>query len=141
MSRRRLTDVSRAQPHQAVETGGETVQVFARQADDEVGMQVDVGVLAQPAQVFLGLGDVLLAADERLHLGIEGLHADFELQAARREAQDGLFVCRADGRESVLKWRNSFVQAFEKKSRMLRQASMFRLKVRSTNLNSRNPRS
>ena len=91
-------DLVRLERDQPVEAARETGDVLARQAGDQVDVQVHVRVLAQPAEVVGGLGVVLLAADQRLHLGVEGLDADLELQRARRELGDASFS--ASGRWS-----------------------------------------
>lgn len=53
-------------------------------------MDVDAGVLTQPAQVFLEAGVVLSARDAGGDLGVEGLDTDLELEAAGRELADDL---------------------------------------------------
>ena len=54
--------------------------------------------LAQPAQVGLGARIVLLTADQRLHVGIEALHPDFELQRAGRKLHQHPGEGRRQGR-------------------------------------------
>ena len=78
-------DLMRTNRQQPVKTVGKTLQRFPRQAKDQIDMQVRVGVGQQPAQVGLGGIVVLPPGDGLLHRHVEGLHADFELQHARRE--------------------------------------------------------
>jgi hypothetical protein len=54
-------DLVRPEGQQPVETLAKACHVFARQADDQVGMQMRLTVLPQPAQVVFGAGVVLLA--------------------------------------------------------------------------------
>jgi hypothetical protein len=84
-------DFIRAQRVQAIKTGAETGQVFARQADDQIGMDVRMTVLVKSAQIVFGAVIVLLAADQRLYLRRKGLHADFKLQRAGRELLQQFF--------------------------------------------------
>ncbi len=70
-------DLVRTDPHQPIEAGPERGGILARQSDDEIGVQVRGGVCVQPAQIGLGLHIVLRPRDQRLRLGIEGLHTDF----------------------------------------------------------------
>lgn len=84
-------DFVRLERHQPVEAATEACHVLARQTDDEIHMQMRRRVLHQPGDVFFRPGIVLAPADVRLHLRIEGLYADLELQDTRRKAQDGVF--------------------------------------------------
>ena len=54
----------------------------------QVDVQVGGGMLREPADVLGRLIVVLAAAYQRLHLGVEALDADLELQRAGREAFD-----------------------------------------------------
>ena len=83
-------DLFGAQAHQVVEAAREAGHVFARQAGDQVHVQVGGGVPGQPADVLGRFFIVLAPADQRLHLGVEALDADLELQRAGREFGDGL---------------------------------------------------
>ena len=53
-----------------VKTGGKTVPAFAGQAEDQVGVQVRLAVLQQPAHVRFGARAVLPPADATLHRGV-----------------------------------------------------------------------
>jgi hypothetical protein len=77
---------------------------LARQAGDQVDVQVGVRVLAQPADVVRGLGVVLAPADQGLHLRVEALDADLELQRARRELGDGSFSASGRWSGTSSKW-------------------------------------
>ena len=44
-------DFLRTQSQQAVEAGGKTFQRFARQAGDQIGVDVDAGLLAQETEL------------------------------------------------------------------------------------------
>ena len=81
-------DLVRLQRDQPVEAGGERRQVLARQAGDQVDVQVRLRVRAQPAEVGFGGGVVLAPGDPALHGDVEGLDADLELQRAGRKARD-----------------------------------------------------
>ena len=81
-------DLMRAQRVQGVKTLGKTGQGLAGQAKDQVGVQVGLGLSHQPVQVSQGFGVVLAARDALLHLGIETLDANFELQHARWKLRD-----------------------------------------------------
>lgn len=75
---------------QTIETGGEAFEGFAGQADDEVGVEVDAGVLAEEAEVILQPFEVLATGDAGADFGIEGLDADLELEGAGWKGGDFL---------------------------------------------------
>ena len=75
----------RPQRHQPVEARREARQPFARQAHDEVRVQVCARVRPQPGEVLRELRVVLPARDVARGLVVEGLHADLQLHRARRE--------------------------------------------------------
>src|SRR3569623_722245 len=81
-------DFMRIERDQTIESRAETREVFAGQAGDEIGVEMGPRLLPQPADIMLGLLVVLTAADARLHLWIEALDADLELQRAGRKADD-----------------------------------------------------
>ena len=81
-------DLLRPQRDEPVEAAAEALEVFARQADDQVGVDVNAGLRAEEAQVVLELRVVLPAADELATSLVERLDADLELQRARRELRD-----------------------------------------------------
>ena len=81
-------DLLRAQRDEPVEAAAEALQIFARQADDEIGVDVDAGVLAEKAQVVLEANEVLSAADILRGGVVEGLDTDFELKRAGRKLGD-----------------------------------------------------
>ena len=81
-------DFVRVERRQAVEAGGETGQLLTRQASDQIGVQVGVGVPAQPGEIVHGLAVVLLATDQCLHGGVEALNPNFELQRSGRETHE-----------------------------------------------------
>jgi hypothetical protein len=81
-------DLLGPEPDQAVEPRAEGVHVFARQTDDEVGVDVYAGLGAEPSEVLLHFGVVLPAADQVGDVLVERLHADFELKRAGRESFD-----------------------------------------------------
>jgi hypothetical protein len=85
-------DLVRLQRPQLVEAFGKALHRLAGQAGDQVDVHVGVRLLGQPADVVGGLLVVLLAADQRLHRGIEALDADLELQRAGREFGDAFFA-------------------------------------------------
>ena len=79
-------DFLRAQRDEPVEAGGEALQRFAGQADDQVGVDVDAGLRrAGSAGCLSSLVVVLPAADAFGDVVVEGLDADLELQRAGRE--------------------------------------------------------
>jgi hypothetical protein len=78
----------RPQRDEPVEAGGKAVERFAGQADDEVGVDVDAGVRAEPKEILRGFCVVLAAADPSGDFLVEGLDADFELQRGGREFSD-----------------------------------------------------
>jgi hypothetical protein len=78
------------QADQTIETGGKTVEGFAGQADDEVGVEVDTGLLAEEAEIILQPIEVLASGDAGADIGMEGLDADFELEGAGGEGGDFL---------------------------------------------------
>ena len=73
-------DFMRAKRDEAIKAGGKTVETFAGQSDDEVGVKVDTGVFAEPAKVLLGFGVVLPASDAGGDFFVECLDADFKLE-------------------------------------------------------------
>ena len=77
-----------AQGNEPVEAGSEAVECFAGEADDEVGVDVDAGVVAEPAKVGFGFGVVLLSMDAGGDFGVERLDADFELDGTGWESLD-----------------------------------------------------
>jgi len=79
-------DLVRLQGEEAVEAAGEGLERFAGESRDEVGVDVDAGVVVEEAEVLLEARDVLSAADALAHLGVEGLDADLELKAAGWES-------------------------------------------------------
>lgn len=58
---------------QAVETGAETFESFAGKPDDEIGVDMDAGGLAEELEIGGGPLEILAAADAGADLGIEGL--------------------------------------------------------------------
>ena len=81
-------DLMRAQGVQGVKALGKAGQRLAGQAENQVSVQVGVRLRHQPVQVGQGFGVVLPARDALLHLGVEALDADFELQHTGRKLRD-----------------------------------------------------
>src|SRR5262249_23634759 len=73
---------------QSVEPSGKAVDAFARQSDDQIGVQINAGLVAEEVKIFFEALIILPALDEDTNLLIKGLDADFELQRAGREAGD-----------------------------------------------------
>ena len=71
----------RVNVHQFIKACGKAIYIFARQTNNQIGMDMGVGFVAYPAQVLFRLIIILLAADERLRLRIKTLNANFELDA------------------------------------------------------------
>src|SRR5207302_5350964 len=67
---------------QAIEPGPEALQGFARQSDDQVGVDVNSGLGAQKPQILLQPLTILAPLDERADFLVEGLNADLELKRA-----------------------------------------------------------
>ena len=78
----------RGQRVQPVKTVGKTLQGFARQAKNQVGVHMGMATADQPAQVVGGFLVVLLAGNALLHLGVEALNTNFKLQRAGRKLRN-----------------------------------------------------
>ncbi len=78
------------QRNKAIKTGGKAREVFAGEADDQIGVDMDAGLLAQESQVGREAVIVLPAVDAGGDIGVEGLDAHLELQGATRESADRL---------------------------------------------------
>ena len=72
----------------AIEAAAKSREVFAGQADDEVGVNVHAGVVAQPSQVVGQAIVILPTGNTRLDLRIQRLDPHLELKRARRELGD-----------------------------------------------------
>ena len=77
-----------AERKQAIEACGEGLEVFAGEAGDEVGVDVNAGLVAQEFEVVFDALRVLPAANALADFGVEALDADFELQCAGGELFD-----------------------------------------------------
>ncbi len=88
----------RAEAHESIEAGGQALERFAGEADDEVGMEMGGGLGAEEAEVLRGACDVLATMDAVGDVRVEGLDTDFELQASGGEAGDEIAEF---GREEV----------------------------------------
>ena len=80
----------RTQSNQSVKAGAEALECLAWQPRDQIDMEMDTRVLAQPAKIGLGAVVVLAPADQACDLRIPGLDADLELQRAFRETDDDI---------------------------------------------------
>src|SRR5262249_37414664 len=78
-----------AESDETVESRRETLEIFPRQADNQVSVDVDTRFPTEPAEVFLDPRVVLATADEFRDVFVEGLDADLELQRPRAEFPDG----------------------------------------------------
>ena len=81
-------DFLRTQRQQAVESRRKTLQRFARQAGDQIGVDVNAGLLAQEPHVIGQPRVVLRTADVFGSPLVESLNADFKLKGAGRELHD-----------------------------------------------------
>ena len=81
-------DFLRPECEEAVEPPTEAGEVLARQAGDEVGMDMDARTRAQPSEVVLHAGVVLPTGDQLLDVRVERLDADFELERPRWKLRD-----------------------------------------------------
>jgi hypothetical protein len=76
-------DFMRVQSDESVKAPAETLDGFAGQTDNEIGVDVHTGFAAEKTKVIIQLSHVLTAADEVTNLVVEGLDADFELKRGR----------------------------------------------------------
>ena len=77
-----------------VKTRSKAVPAFAGQAEDQVGVQVRLAVLHQPAHIGCSARAVLPSADAALHLRVQALDANLELQHPGGEAGDAVLQAR-----------------------------------------------
>jgi hypothetical protein len=72
-------DFLRVEPDQAVESGAEAFERFARQSDDEIGVNVDAGAGSEESEIVFEPFGILAAFDQPPDLFVESLNADLEL--------------------------------------------------------------
>src|SRR5437016_5413052 len=83
-------DFLRAQGNEPVKARSETLDRFARQADDQIRMDVNARFATQEAKVFLQPCVVLPSFDQGADFLVEGLHAHLKLQRTGRKLCDDL---------------------------------------------------
>src|SRR5205823_6702635 len=74
--------------NETVETSGETFQRFARQPDNQIGVNMNASFGAKKTQVVGELLVVLPTLDPQADFGVERLDAHLELQHTGRESAD-----------------------------------------------------
>ncbi len=125
-------DFVRDEGDQPVEALAKAGHILSRQADDQVRVQMNAGLAAEPCQVLFHRHEVLTARDEPPGLRIPRLNADLELQGAggnrRTRSRSG------SGKRSgtISKWANRPRSARARQnSRIARLTRGLRLNVRS----------
>ena len=78
-------DFVRAECEQPVKARGKTLDGLARQAGNQIGVEVDAGLAAEKAEVIFEPPIILAAVDQGGGLLVKGLDSDLELERAGRE--------------------------------------------------------
>jgi len=81
-------DFLRAERDEPVKAGGKAFDDFARQTDDQIGVDVNAGFAAEEMEIGRELFVILPTLDQAADFRIEGLDAHLELQRARRKLGD-----------------------------------------------------
>lgn len=73
-------DFLRPEFSESIKAAGETCQIFPRESDDQIGMNVDAGVISKEVKVIFQYCIVLLPTDQMPDVFVKGLNTDFELK-------------------------------------------------------------
>src|SRR5215470_12543235 len=83
-------DLLRPQTDEPVESGSEALEGFSRQPRDQIGMNMNAGLLSQKSEIVLETSVILAALNQAPDFFIEGLNAHLKLERSCWEFRDHL---------------------------------------------------